>query len=151
VARIHSRRRGSSRSKPPVRTSAPFWTAYSPEEIEEIVQRLGKEGMSKSHIGITLRDQYGVPGIQLLTKKKLGVLLQEKGIKQDFPEDFLSLMKRAVNLRDHLGKNPKDAGALRGLDLIEAKIRRLQNYYWKSGRVPKDWKYDPEKAALLVG
>jgi len=151
LARIHSRRRGSSRSKPPVRTSAPYWIAYSPEEIEEIVLRLRKEGMTKSQIGITLRDQYGVPGIQLLTGKKLGVLLREKGIKEDFPEDFLSLMKRAVNLRDHLNNNPKDFGAMRGLDLIEAKIRRLQNYYWKAGRVPKDWKYDPEKAALLVG
>ncbi len=151
MARIHSRRRGKSRSKPPVRTSPPYWTAYSPEEIEEIVLRLQKEGRSKSRIGLVLRDQYGVTGIRLMTGKKLGTLLKEKGIEEDFPEDFLDLMRRAVNLRDHMAKNKVDYGARRGLELVEAKIRRLQNYYWRSGRIPRDWRYDPEKAALLVG
>ena len=151
MARIHSRKKGSSRSKPPVRTSAPYWTAYSAEEIEEIVLRLHKEGMSKSEIGIVLRDQYGVPGLRLVTGKKLTRLLKEKGIEEDFPEDFLQLMRKAVNLRDHLSKNKRDVGARNGLDLIEAKIRRLQIYYWKSGVITRDWRYDPDKAALLVG
>ncbi len=107
--------------------------------------------MSKSEIGIVLRDQYGVPGLRLVTGKKLTRLLKEKGIEEDFPEDFLQLMRKAVNLRDHLSKNKRDVGARNGLDLIEAKIRRLQIYYWKSGVITRDWRYDPDKAALLVG
>ena len=151
MARIHSPKRGKSRSKPPVRTSAPYWIAYSPDEIEEIVLRLNKDGMSKSEIGIFLRDQYGVPGVRLVTGKKLTRLLRDNDIQEDFPEDFLLLMRKAVNLRDHLNKNKSDVGAKKGLTLIEAKIRRLQNYYWKKGVIPRDWRYDPEKAALLVG
>jgi small subunit ribosomal protein S15 len=56
-----------------------------------------------------------------------------------------------VNLRDHLAKNTSDVGAKKGLALMEAKIRRLQRYYWKTGAISRDWRYDPEKAALLVG
>jgi small subunit ribosomal protein S15 len=151
VARIHSPKRGKSRSKPPVRTSSPYWIAYSPDEIEEIALRLNKEGISKSEIGIILRDQYGVPGVRLVTGRKLSKLLRENDIQEDFPEDFLLLMRKAVNLRDHLSKNKSDVGAKKGLTLIEAKIRRLQKYYWKRGVIPRDWRYDPEKAALLVG
>jgi len=151
VARIHSPKRGKSRSKPPVRTSSPYWIAYSPDEIEEIALRLNKEGNSKSEIGVILRDQYGVPGVRLVTGRKLTKLLRENDIQEDFPEDFLLLMRKAVNLRDHLSKNKSDVGAKKGLTLIEAKIRRLQKYYWKRGVIPRDWRYDPEKAALLVG
>jgi small subunit ribosomal protein S15 len=151
VARIHSPKRGKSRSKPPVRTSSPYWIAYSPDEIEEIALRLNKEGSSKSEIGVILRDQYGVPGVRLVTGRKLTKLLRDNDIQEDFPEDFLLLMRKAVNLRDHLSKNKSDVGAKKGLTLIEAKIRRLQKYYWKRGVIPRDWRYDPEKAALLVG
>ena len=151
MARIHSPKRGKSRSKPPVRTSSPYWIAYSPDEIEEIALRLNKEGISKSEIGIILRDQYGVPGVRLVTGRRLSKLLGENDIQEDFPEDFLLLMRKAVNLRDHLAKNKSDVGAKKGLTLIEAKIRRLQKYYWKRGVIPRDWRYDPEKAALLVG
>jgi len=151
VARIHSPKRGKSRSKPPVRSSAPYWMAYSPDEIEEIALRLNKEGISKSEIGIILRDQYGVPSVRLVTGRKLTRLLRDNDIQEDFPEDFLLLMRKAVNLRDHLSKNKSDVGAKEGLELVEAKIRRLQKFYWKKGVIPRDWRYDPEKAALLVG
>jgi len=151
VARIHSPKRGKSRSKPPVRSSAPYWLAYSPDEIEEIALRLNKDGISKSEIGIILRDQYGVPSVRLVTGKKLTRLLRDNDIQEDFPEDFLLLMRKAVNLRDHLSKNKSDVGAKEGLELVEAKIRRLQKFYWKKGLIPRDWRYDPEKAALLVG
>lgn len=151
MARIYARKRGKSRSKPPVRTSSPYWVAYSADEIEEIILRLNKEGLSKSQIGITLRDQYGVPDVHLVTGRKITKVLDDNEIKEDFPEDFLQLMRKAVNLRDHLGKNRSDVGAHGGLALIEAKIRRLQRYYWKTGAIPREWRYDPEKAALLVG
>ena len=151
MARIHARKRGKSRSKPPVRASPPYWVAYSPEEVEEIVLRLHKEGKSKSEIGLILRDQYGVPGVRLVAGKKLTKILEEKGIKEEFPEDLLQLMRRAVNLRDHLSRNRADLSARRGLSLIESKIRRLQKYYWRTGKIPREWRYEPERAALLVG
>ncbi len=107
--------------------------------------------MTKSEIGLKLRDQYGVPDVRLLTGKKLTRILEENGIEEDFPEDLLQLMRKAVNLRDHMEKNPSDTESKMDLNLVESKIRRLQKYYRKKGDLPKDWRYDPEKAALLVG
>jgi small subunit ribosomal protein S15 len=151
MARLHTRGRGSSRSTPPVRTSTPDWVPYSAEEIEEIILRLHGEGMSKSRIGATLRDQYGIPDVGLIMGKKLTDVLRDNDIQEDFPEDFLQLMRKAVNLRDHIKRNSSDTEAKTDLNLVESKIRRLQKYYWRKGKIPRDWRYDPEKAALLVG
>jgi len=38
----------------------------------------------------------------------------------------------------------------RSLQLTEAKISRLSKYYKKTGKLSKGWKYNPEKAKLLV-
>ena len=47
-------------------------------------------------------------------------------------------------------KNHKDNTALRGIQLTESKIKRLIKYYKKSGRLPEDWKYEPEKIKLYI-
>ena len=36
--------------------NAPEWVEQNPEEIEELIVKLYKEGQSTSQIGITLRD-----------------------------------------------------------------------------------------------
>jgi len=62
----------------------------------------------------------------------------------------LNLMKRAVNLRNHLENHPKDLHSRRGLQLIESKIKRLVKYYRRKKVLPENWKYTPETAKLLV-
>ena len=62
----------------------------------------------------------------------------------------MNLIKRAVNIRDHLEENPKDLHSKRGLTIIEARIRKLASYYVKEGELPEGWRYDPQEAALLV-
>ncbi|MBC7119946.1 MAG: 30S ribosomal protein S15, partial [Methanobacteriaceae archaeon] len=71
-------------------------------------------------------------------------------IKLEYPEDLINLMKKAVNIREHLKEHPKDLHSRRGLQLVESKIRRLVKYYVRKGVLPEGWKYDPEKAALIV-
>jgi len=77
-------------------------------------------------------------------------ILEEEGITIKYPEDLLNLMKKAVNLRKHLEEHRKDLHNRRGLTLIESKIRRLVKYYKRVGKLPKDWKYDPKAAELIV-
>ena len=67
-----------------------------------------------------------------------------------YPEDLLNLIRRAVNIRDHLTENPKDLHSKRGLTIIESRIRRLASYYVSEGKLPEGWRYDPQEAALLV-
>ena len=63
---------------------------------------------------------------------------------------ILNLIKRAVNIREHLEENPKDLHSKRGLMIIESKIRRLVKYYTRNNVLPEGWRYDPKTAALLV-
>ena len=78
MARMHSRKKGKSGSKRPVRKTLPSWIRYKPKEIELIVIKLAKEGKTTSEIGAILRDVYGIPDIKKLLKKNITKLLEEK-------------------------------------------------------------------------
>jgi small subunit ribosomal protein S15 len=128
----------------------PEWTEYSNEEIEELVLKLRKEGKSTSVIGVILRDQYGIPDVKTVTGDKITAILEKNGQGEEYPEELINLIKKAVNIREHLDENPKDLHTKRGLRIIESKIRRLVRYYVKANVLPEGWRYDPKTAALLV-
>ena len=128
----------------------PEWIAYSNEEIEEFIVKFKREGKSASQIGVILRDQYGIPSVKEVTGEKITQILRRNGQAEDYPEDLMNLIRRAVNIRDHLEENPKDLHGKRGLTIIESRIRRLGRYYAANGQLPEGWRYDPTKAALLV-
>ncbi len=122
----------------------------SASKVEELVVRLAKEGHSASKIGIILRDQYEVPSVKQAVGKSVVQILEARGIKHELPEDLMNLIKKAVALRRHLARNRKDFASKYGLGLMEAKINRLAKYYVRTGVLPAGWRYEPEKAALLV-
>ena len=128
----------------------PDWVTYSNEEIEEMILKFNREGKSTSEIGIILRDQYGIPKVKDVTGERITEILKRNNQAGDYPEDLLNLIRRAVNIRDHLDENPKDLHSKRGLTIIEARIRKLASYYVKEGELPEGWRYDPQEAALLV-
>jgi small subunit ribosomal protein S15 len=149
MAKMHSKKRGKSRSKRPLRTSPPTWSEYSREEVTDLVLKYRREEYTPSVIGTVLRDQHGIPSVKLATGKKITRILSEQELQPKLPEDLTNLMKQAVNLRKHLEENPKDLHSRRGLQLCESKIRRLVKYY-RGRKLPPDWRYDPERAELLV-
>ncbi len=150
MARLHSRKRGSSGSKRPLRTEVPNWVNLTPEEIENKIVEMAKEGKQSALIGTILRDSYGIPDVKLITGKSISQIMKENNVYPEIPEDLFNLMKRAINLRNHLEQNPKDIHSRRGLQLIESKIRRLVKYYRNTKVLPAKWRYSPEKARLLV-
>ncbi len=150
MARMHARRRGKSGSKKPYLTEAPEWVPIPPKDVEELVVKLSKGGMSTAMIGITLRDQYGVPSVKLVAGRNITALLRDNGVRFRLPEDLQNLMKRAIVLDDHLTNNPKDIHNRRGLQLVEAKIRRLVRYYKRTGLLPQNWNYSLKNARLLI-
>jgi len=107
-------------------------------------------GMSTSKIGLTLRDQYGVPSAKLLLGKNMTRFLKERTTVPEIPEDLANLMRKALVIRRHLRSNQKDVHNKRSLQLCEGKIRRLVRYYIKSGKLAKGWEYKPETAEMLV-
>lgn len=150
MARMHARRRGKSGSKRPFVTENPEWVPLSSEEIEEVIVKLAREGYTSSRIGMVLRDQYGVPSVKLALGKSILEVMREHGEGPSLPEDLTSLMKKAINLNQHLSENRKDTSNRRNLQLIEAKIRRLTKYYKKKGVLPPNWKYSIKTAELQI-
>lgn len=150
MARMHSRRKGKSGSRRPTVKIAPEWVEVSPQEAEELVVKLGKEGLQAAMIGKIMRDQYGVPTIQNVTGKSIAKILKENQIKTEYPDDLINLIKKAVGIRKHLKTNKSDVHNKVKLINAESKIRRLVKYYRNVGKLPENWRYEPEQAALLV-
>jgi len=150
MARLHAKRKGKSGSTRPFLKTGPEWVPLEKAEIEETVLRLHQEGLSTATIGIRLRDAYGVPSVRLVTGKSMTQILQEKNVKFTTPEDLASLIRRAASLQPHFQEHKKDLSNKRGLQLIEAKIRRLAQYYKAEGVLPADWDYAAKLAELQV-
>ncbi len=120
------------------------------KEVEELVVKLAREGHPPSRIGLLLRDLHGVGSVKKATGKSLSQILEERGVRRPLPEDLSNLVRRALRLQRHLEKNRKDKVSLRSLEITEQRIRKLSRYYVRVGKLPRDWKYEREKAALLV-
>ncbi len=149
MARMYSRKRGKSGSKKPAERKMP-WVKYKPAEVEEIIVKLAKKGLGSAEIGLILRDQYGLPSVRDYSKVRIARVMKKHEVYPPLPEDMFNLIKRAVALRNHMSKNRHDYTSKRGLALTESKIRRLARYYKNRKLLSHDWKYDPEKARLLV-
>ncbi len=145
---MHSRKHGKSGSKKPIKRIRQEWLIYDKEEVEKLIHKMAKEGKTSSEIGMALRDQYGIPDVRVFGTRVTKIM--EKEMKKEVPEDLYNLIKKAVNLRKHLGENKKDAKAIHGLELVESKVRRLGKYYTRTGKLPRGWKYSVEQAKLLV-
>ncbi|MBN1330850.1 MAG: 30S ribosomal protein S15 [Candidatus Heimdallarchaeota archaeon] len=150
MAKMHSRTRGKSSSKRPPHATIPDWISQTPEEIEQKIIDLAKQGLSSAMIGTVLRDTYGIPSSKLIIKEKISEVMKREGIYPQFPEDFRYLVSKALSLRRHLDAHPKDLHSKYGLQKIESKIRRLQKYYQKKGVIPTTFKYNPQTAATIV-
>lgn len=150
MARMYSRKKGKSGSTRPANPTKPAWIQLKDKEIEMLIVKLAKENMSKSKIGLLLRDQYGIPDVKLVTGKSITQILDAKQLTPEIPEDLMNLIRKAVFIRKHLEENHKDQPAKRGLILTESKIMRLSKYYKGTGKLDVAWKYNPETIKLLV-
>ena len=151
MARMYSSRKGKSGSSKPFMTEPSAWSNTDAKEIESLVIKYAKEGMSTSQIGIVLRDKHAVPNVRLVLGKRIGAVLAENDLGGSYPEDLMNLMRQAVAIINHLGSgNHKDIHNKRALEITEAKIRRLASYYIAEKRLPSDWRYKRDELRLMV-
>jgi small subunit ribosomal protein S15 len=137
-------------SSKPVRDHAPKWVSMLPREAEAKVLELAREGRQPAQIGLVLRDSYGVPSVQELTGKKIVEIMTNGGVTTAMPQDLFNLVRRSITLQEHLSGNRNDLHNLRGLELMEARIRGLAKYYKGRGTLPLEWNYSRDTARLLV-
>ncbi len=149
MARMHSRARGKSGSKKPLK-KIPSWAPYKENEVEKLVVKFGKAGKTTSEIGLMLRDTYGVSSVRTLTSKKVSQILTENEIVRKLPEDVLALIAKLVVIKQHLEMNKKDFAAGRGQILTTSKIRRLVKYYKRCGKIAQDWELDTTRLKMYL-
>ncbi|EMA41413.1 30S ribosomal protein S15 [Halococcus hamelinensis] len=153
MARMHTRRRGSSDSDKPVADEPPEWSDVDADAVESRVVELAEQGHSPSEIGLKLRDEgvqgTAVPNVQLVTEKKITEILADNDAEPTLPEDLRNLMERAVRLREHMAANPNDAQNKRALQNTEAKVRRLVDYY-RGDALDENFKYTYQNARDIV-
>ena len=150
MAKMHSRKKGKSASHKPIKQTKKDWVKYSNKEIEQLIVKLDKTGLTSSLIGIKLRDVYGIPDVRTLTNKKIKKILEENNAKHGLPEDLKNLITKDIRLMKHVELHKKDQTVKRGLQLTVSKINRLSKYYKREGILADDWKYDREKAKSLI-
>ena len=148
MGRLHTHRHGKSHTIRPATLRAPSWITLSPKEIEELVVKYSKDGLTPSQIGLKLRDQHSIPLVKPITKKSVGEILKENDLQAEMPEDLDNIVRKAVGLQKHLKTNKGDNRNVRSLELIEAKVHRLSVYYKRIDRIPKTWKYKSVVAQL---
>ena len=150
MARMHSPGRGKSGSTKPMVDAAPEWSNTDEKDVTELILSLAAEGHSTAAIGTILRDQHAVPDVRLVLGKRIGQVLSENEVTSKYPEDMMSLMRRALRLIDHLESNRKDRHNSRQLELTESKIRRLARYYQSEGQLDSEWAYKRDQLRLMV-
>ena len=149
MARMHSRRKGKSKSTKPVGRKN-VWVRYDKKEAELLVQKLAKEGLTASKIGLTLRDSYGIPDLKKITKKSISEILEKNGLNPPLPQDLIDLIRKDLNLGAHREGHKKDMTAKRGETLAVSKINRLAKYYKRKGVLPSNWVYKRDQARILI-
>ncbi len=150
MARMHSRRKGKSSSKKPLKDKKPTWVRYEKKEIEAIITKLAKSGATPSQIGTILRDTYGIPDVKLIVGKTITSILKEANLLSKLPEDLTFLIKKEITILKHLETNKKDNPSKRGLQITASKIKRLAKYYKRKGKIPANWQFDRENIKLLL-
>jgi len=153
MAKMHSKKKGKSKSRKPVADPSGFGRGtdkLSKEDIAELAVGYAKQGMSPAVIGERLKREHGVPYVRQATGERLVGLLKSKGITGAVPQDMRDLMTKAVRMRKHLERNKQDVYSRTRLMRAESKLLRLGKYYVRKGTLPQGWKYDPRKAELIV-
>jgi small subunit ribosomal protein S15 len=148
LARIHSHRHGKSHSTRPSSKRSPTWVNYSQDEITAQIGKLAKEGLSPSEIGMRMRDDFSIPIVKTFLGKSIKDVLTEDKTVKPIPEDLSNLVQRAASLKAHLENAHADRKNVRSLELLEAKIHRLSNYYKVKNELPLNWKYSAAVAQL---
>ena len=65
-------------------TENPDWVPLKATEIEDLVEKFAKDGVTPAMIGMILRDQYAVPNVKLATGKTVTEIMAGTS-RESFP------------------------------------------------------------------
>lgn len=101
----------------------PTWLKYTKAEVEAIILKLAGKGLTAEKIGLTLRDQYGIPSVKLYNIKIKQVLADK------FVEPTNTNLENKLNkIIEHFKKNKQDKKTGRALMITKAKLKKRNEY-----------------------
>lgn len=103
----------------------PIWLKFNDKDIEAIILKLAKQGLTSEKIGLVLRDTYGIPKAKIYGKK-ISQVLEENKLSKD--TNLVNLEKKQQVIKSHIEKNKKDKKAKRALTIITARIFKHKKY-----------------------
>ena len=104
----------------------PVWLKYTKDEVESIVLKLANKDLTSEKIGLTLRDQYGIPKVSLYGIKIKKILNSEKKFEEPTTKN---LDDKLQNVIKHFKKNKQDKNAGRSLTITKAKLKKRVDYH----------------------
>ncbi len=149
---MHTPGKGISKSALPYKRTPGNWVKVTSAQVEDLVCKLAKKGLTPSQIGVILRDSSGIAQVKSVTGNKILRILKSNGLAPSIPEDLYMLVKKAVAIKKHLKDNKgyKDKDGKFRLILVESRIHRLSRYYRDTRKLDANWKYESATAATLV-
>lgn len=104
-------------------TKKPVWLKLTKDEVKAIILKLAGKGLTAEKIGLTLRDQYGVPSAKLYNIKIKEVL--EDKFEEPTSKNLDAKLQKIIN---HYKKNKQDKNAERSLIITKAKLKKREDY-----------------------
>ena len=93
MGRLHTHNHGKSHSIRPVDPKKPDWVKQTKDEIEGLIIKYAKEGMTTSQIGLKLRDQHAIPLVKPIIRKGIKQVL----IPKDNGKDLVDMPKKIID------------------------------------------------------
>jgi len=103
----------------------PVWLKYSEEEVKAIIFKLANKGLTAEKIGLTLRDQYGIPNVKLFNLKIKKVLEEQDKFQEPTTKNLDDKLQKVIQ---HYKKNKQDKNAERSLIITKAKLKKRKDY-----------------------
>jgi small subunit ribosomal protein S15 len=103
----------------------PVWLKYTEEEVKAIILKLGNKGLTSEKIGLTLKDQYGIPKTKIYGFK-IKEVLKEKGKYED--SNIKNLKASVEKVQAHYKKHKGDKKAERSLTITKAQLKKREEY-----------------------
>jgi len=112
------------RTKKTQELEKPVWLKYTKQEVTAIILKLANKGLTAEKIGLTLRDQYGIPNVKIY-----GIKIKEV-LKDKFQEPTLiNLENKLDRIISHYKKNKQDKKTERSLIITKAKLKKRADYH----------------------
>jgi len=99
------------------------WIKEKPETIKEKIIELAKQNIPTEKIGLTLRDEHGIPKVKIFGLR-ISQVLKEAGMYKD--SEYENALRKEETLKKHVLKNKHDYKAQRTIVQNRGKINKIR-------------------------